>query len=360
MCSLADGIRAANASGEAVVITLGPQSVHTLETVDHRSEGGNGLPAVTGELRIEGQGARVERSPTSDTPVFRLFRVAPEGKLTLRDLTLTHGATERGFDGAAIWNLGELRLDRVVIEDNHSGDDGGGIRNDGVLVIEDSVIRNNSARWRGGVGGGLQNAEQFGPAELKVERSSFIGNEAWASGGGLWLEGTSRLRNTTVSGNRAGERGAGIHNYGELELRNCTVTENRAHVTGGGLFTFGSVVIGNTILSGNEAMISGECKGILQSTGHNLLGKLFECTVAGLSEGNLLNTPPLLESLSGDGAPPGHRPRAESPALGAGSGEPFSSADAACSERDQHGVKRPAGRCDIGAVQRRSAEEAGR
>ncbi|MEM7048319.1 MAG: choice-of-anchor Q domain-containing protein [Acidobacteriota bacterium] len=361
-CSLAAAIARSNQSPGRDVLVLEADAVYRLESSDHQNEGGNGLPAITDDLVIEGRGARLERLADDDQP-FRLLRVAASGRLELRHLVLTGGATPRGFDGAAIWNVGELVVDSCVIEDNQSGDDGGGIRNDGTLVLRDSLLRRNSARWRGGVGGGLQNAEQFGPARVRIERTTFADNDAWASGGGLWLEGSVTIESSTISGNRAGNRGGGIQNYGELEIYGSTVTDNQAHVTGGGLFTFGSVVLGNSILANNQAMISAECKGSLRSAGHNLLGKkLFECTLQGEARGDLLETRASLGPLREVDGQLVHLPRAGSPALDAGSPAPPGSGDGACSVRDQRGKRRggAAGRCDIGAVELLPAAEVGR
>ncbi len=61
-CSLRSAIAAANRDAGADVIALEPNSVYELAEVDHVNEGGNGLPAVIGTLRIEGNGATIRRS----------------------------------------------------------------------------------------------------------------------------------------------------------------------------------------------------------------------------------------------------------------------------------------------------------
>lgn len=290
-CSLRAAVAAANASPGDDVIVLDKNGVYDLAEVDHVNEGANGLPAVTGKLRIEGNGAVVRRSEAEGVPQFRLFRVEKAGDLALDHITLRNGATARGFDGAAIWSTGRLALVFCTLEENHSGDDGGAVRSDGTLRIADSVIRGNSARWRGGVGGGLQSNTQFGDADSVIERTRFENNEAWAGGGAMWVMGKTQLVDTTLSGNRAGERGGGVLNYGNLELRNATITGNQAGVTGGGVFTYGPASVAGTKLTGNRAMIAGDCQGTLVSLGNNRIGNSYRCTLEGETSGNVVGLP---------------------------------------------------------------------
>ena len=67
------------------MIRLAAGSVHSLDRAAavNGLEGGSGLPSVTTDITIEGNGAIVERSPAAGTPPFRVFHVAPEGRLTL-------------------------------------------------------------------------------------------------------------------------------------------------------------------------------------------------------------------------------------------------------------------------------------
>ncbi len=296
-CTLAAAIRAAERSPGRDVVHLAEGSVVTLREVDHLDEGANALPPIAGELVIEGHGARIERAAEAGTPELRLLRVTSEGDLTLRDLTLRNGATPRGFDGAAVWSTGRLTLERCVVEDNVSGDDGGGIRNDGTLRIADSVLRRNQARWFGGVGGAVQNAEQLGPAELVVERSSLLDNEASAVGGALWAEGTVRIVDSTLRGNRAGSRGGAVQSYGALEIVGSTITGNRAEVTAGGIHSFGTASLAGSIVAGNLAPVAADCGGRFATLGQNLLGTLDECELSGDAPGDRIGAEPGGEAL---------------------------------------------------------------
>lgn len=349
-CSLREAVAAANTLPGDDEIVLENNASYELAEVDHDNEGGNGLPAVTGKLRISGNGATIKRSDAAKAPVFRLFRVLQDGDLTLAGVTLRNGATPRGFDGAAIWNVGRLTLESCTLEGNHSGDDGGAIRNDGVLKISDSLVRGNSARWRGGVGGGLQSTTQFGPAEVLIERTTFENNEAWSGGGAVWVMGPTTLINVTLSGNRAGERGGGILNYGSVDLRNVTITANQVGVTGGGLFTYGAVTLGNSLLAGNHAMIAGDCRGTLVSRGYNRIGSSYGCTLEGDATGNLDGDSATLSALSEIGGVRAHMPAKDSTLIDAGNPAQPGSGDAACARVDQRNRARE-GRCDIGAIE---------
>lgn len=99
------------------------------------------LPAIASDITIEGQGATIERDP-STIEQFRLLFVGADptssstfgyaspgaGKLTMRDVTLKNGLARGGNSGSgggggagmggAIFNQGQITLDRVTIRDS--------------------------------------------------------------------------------------------------------------------------------------------------------------------------------------------------------------------------------------------------
>ena len=104
------------AQRHTITLPAGTWTLTQPDTTD--TEGATGLPTLTGRVTIAGQGAGqtiIERA--EDAPLFRLLQVAPEGALTLQNLTLQGGEVDIEF------------LER-----------GGGIRNLGALVIQDSVL----------------------------------------------------------------------------------------------------------------------------------------------------------------------------------------------------------------------------
>ena len=287
-CTLGAAIRLSESTPGPDVLRLAKEARITLEGSDHEAEGPNALPAIGGQLVIEGEGSRIERDSSPGSPPLRLFRVLRGGELTLRQLTLANGATPRYFDGAAVWNLGRLTVEGCTFENNASGDDGGAIRNDGELVVTGSTFRRNTASWRGGVGGAIQSVEQSGVARQRIASSVFVENSADAVGGALWLQGKSEVLDSTFSGNRSGNRGGAIQNYGELDLQRSTLVGNHTEVTAGGLHNFGTTRIANSIVTDNLAMISADCQGTLISLGYNRVGRLHDCALSGNAPGDLI------------------------------------------------------------------------
>lgn len=253
-CSLRAALDAANAAGGGV-IRLARGSVHTLTAVSavNGLEGGSGLPSVTAEVTIEGNGAIVERSPAPGTPPFRVFHIAHQGRLTLRDLTVRYGATEGYTDGGGLWNTGTLVLERVTVTGNTAGDDGGGIRNDGVLKMAGSFVLGNRAAGEGGTGGGLYNLPVAGAGEATLLDTVLRDNHAGDRGGAIWNSGAVRLEGSTLEANTARIGGGAIRNTGSVSLARCRIVGNRSEGRAGGVSALGPVEASDTTVAGNTA-----------------------------------------------------------------------------------------------------------
>lgn len=267
-CSLRAALDAVNAAGGGV-IRLAPGSVHSLNRVAavNGLEGGSGLPSVTTEVTIEGNGALVERSPAPGTPPFRIVYVAPQGRLTLRDLTVRHGLTEGYTDGGGLWNTGTLVLERVTVTGNVAGDDGGGIRNDGVLRMTGSFIVANRADGEGGTGGGLYNLPVMGAGEVTLRDTVLRDNQAGDRGGAIWNSGTVRLEGSTLAGNTARVGGGAIRNVGSMSLTRCRIVGNSSQGRAGGISALGPVEAADTIVAGNSAPSDPEHEGDVRMLG---------------------------------------------------------------------------------------------
>ncbi|HEX7183554.1 MAG TPA: hypothetical protein VF756_17095, partial [Thermoanaerobaculia bacterium] len=253
-CSLRAALDAANAAGGGL-IRLAPRSVHSLTGVAavNGLEGGSGLPSVTAEVTIEGSGAIVERSTAPGTPPFRIFHVAPQGRLTLRDLTVRHGLTEGYTDGGGLWNTGALVLERVTVTGNTAGDDGGGIRNDGVLRMVGSFVTANRADGEGGTGGGVYNLPVAGAGEVDISDTVLRDNRAGDRGGAIWNSGTVRLEGAILEGNSARVGGGAIRNVGSMRLTRCRIVGNLSEGRAGGVSALGPVEAWDTTVAGNSA-----------------------------------------------------------------------------------------------------------
>jgi fibronectin-binding autotransporter adhesin len=294
------------------------------------------------------------------------------------------------------------------------GDQGGGIRNFGQLVLADSIVSNNSARQGGGIfsatplasltlsnsivrnnlsetGGGIHKFD----GSMNLKNSSISNNHASGDGGGIFnTNGTMMMANSTVDGNSAldgagidtilstvvidnstitnnvsstssGEGGGIFRIHGDVTLRNVTVNRNSAR-QGGGMFAIGDGTINslNSIFANNTAVDSApDFAGTLTSQGYNLIENTSGTTIVGVTTGNILGQDPLLDPiLRFNGGPTRtHALRPNSPAVDKGS-----SANPALTI-DQRGLSRPfdfaaipnasgGNGSDIGAYERRSTD----
>jgi predicted outer membrane repeat protein len=257
-------INAANKHGASNTITLAANTTFDLTTVDNQTDGATGLPVIKNgdNLTIVGNGDVIERSNAGGTP-YRLLDVASTASLTLVNLTLQNGVA---FDtgGGAIYNQGTLVLNGVIVRDNRAegrynakndGGDGagGGIWSSGALTLENaSRVENNQAL--GGFGGNKVTLVCT-PLGCYYENVYSGGN---GRGGGIYVaSGTVNLTSASVSSNTAqggspifsvsggSTRGLGGGLYvaaGAVNLTSATVQYNTATSDGGGLYVAGGTV----------------------------------------------------------------------------------------------------------------------
>ncbi|WP_027659631.1 hypothetical protein [Salinispora fenicalii] len=146
-------------------------------------------------------------------------------------------------DGGGLYQLGGIgRLTGTKVAKNTASGNGGGIRvgEGGQLTLRKVNLSDNSAL--SGVAGGLfvEGAEVLDTIAV-VEDSIIKNNTASDIGGGIDNSAVAVLRNTKVIGNQANE-GAGIFNSGTLTLFGTKVVKNIAVTDGGGIFnTMGTV-----------------------------------------------------------------------------------------------------------------------
>jgi hypothetical protein len=205
-------IKAANLAGGSNTITLAPNVTFDLTVVNNTTDGATGLPVIAAKdnLTINGQGGDIlERD--SAAPAFRLLDVAKGASLTLQNLTL-QGGYAYGTGVSA---------------------EGGGIFNQGTLVLNSVTLQNNEAQGSAGAN--------------SKKKLAYAGNGNSAAGGGIYSSGSLTLENgTLVQNNRAagGGGGSAINGYGG----------NGGDGAGGGLYVAGGAVsLTNTNLSNNGA-----------------------------------------------------------------------------------------------------------
>jgi hypothetical protein len=373
--ALINAIDMANSNSEADLLSLAAGCTYLLTGVNNDTDSPNGLPSITSEIVINGNGATIERSDTA--PDFRIFHVAAEGDLALNDLNIVNGqGVPLGLGGGGIFNRrGKVRLSTCAVRSNIASAGGGIVNHRGTVTLVNSIISDNEAIT--GSGGGISNADGtvtltnstvsdniangdgggiynigFGNVStVELSNSTLNDNSANGNGGGIFnvgtldVVGTIELTNSTISGNTAGN-GGGIYNGtpGILRLTNSTISSNRAGVQGGGIFnqSVGTVTLTNTLVAGQFS--GGDCSGLITSNGHNLDSD-GTCNL-NPTIGDLPRTNPLLGPLQDNGGPTEtHGLFASSPAIDA-------IPAGLCPATDQRGVPRPQGKgCDIGAFE---------
>ena len=214
-------------------------NTYLLSYVSDNTYGPTGLPNVTSEITIEGNGATLQRDITTRpalpaglpiNPNFRILSVAEGASLTLDDVTVTGGNLTDDSVGGGIYSYqGNITLrNNTVITGNHAAQDGGGIGiyNDDVqanLTITNSTISGNSTN---GAGGGIYVYNYEGTNNITLTDSVVSGNSASQIGGGIssysyYESSTITISNSTISGNSAIGPGGGIYNSGYI---NSSVT----------------------------------------------------------------------------------------------------------------------------------------
>lgn len=263
--------------------------------------------------------------------------------------------------GRAVLNQAAgLQLSGLTIRDGDSiaGGIGMGVLNLGVMVISDSIIRDNEVdNLLGDPAMGAGVANFYGT--LTIKNSALIQNivdgnpgSIYMGGGGLAnILGKVRIINSTISDNTAGtSAGGGIFNFlGTITISYSTIADNEAGDGGGIANGPGSVVFLHASVIGNNHYNDCESLGQIISLGHNLSSG-DDCNLTG--PGDLPNTAPLLGPLQDNGgSTPTHALLPGSPAIDAAS-------LLRCPPTDQRGVSRPQGpRCDIGAYELEGVSE---
>jgi hypothetical protein len=284
------------------------------------------------------------------------YRV-PASQVILANVTIQNGfggpPTGVG-DGGGVANDGDLMIIYSTITGNNSGpygSSGGGVINGGTMTIDKTTISGNTAQFGGGVfcSGG----------SLYIYNSTISGN----SGGGILDIGCRlTITNDTIVGNiriaNSGTEGGGIAFYsGSLAINNSTISGNEGLSNAGGIWvpsyqTATAVNIQNSIVANNTG---GNCSGpIIVSGGYNLSS---DGTCNFNAAGDLINTDPELGPLRNNGATrktmallPG------SPAIDAGNPAGCTDGRGHVLGFDQRGYHRPGDPklttgCDIGAYE---------
>ncbi len=253
-------------------------------------------------------------------------------------------------------NLGTMVLTNTEVVRNSTVGGSGGITNlGGTLTLIRSNISQNFVTGFGGTGNLYNSPDGFVTIlESTISRGG-TGTQV-GSGGGITNDGFMVIRGSAIFSNSARSAiGGGIENRGTLWLSNSTVTDN----FGSALANFGEATVLHTTFSDSAQFRPGlENYGELEITGSIIADNSGpeEC----LNEGTLINGinlvedgscgaevtgDPLLQPLAWNGGP------TQTQSLSPGSPAIDRADPATCPDRDQRGEERRSVTCDLGAFE---------
>ena len=301
---------------------------------------------ITDSVHIIGAG--VDKTFIDADKLDRVIDIhGPDTAVVLSGVSIINGnllPRQASHKGGGLRNQGRLIMQQVTISGNsvpveNGCNLGGGMYNNGRCSITDTTIKSN----RAGTGGAVYN-DRVGRLYIT---SSTLYNNTSLQGGGIVNRGTVSLVNSTITANTASADNVAavgaLLNCGNMTLTNCTVAANRAAGGTGGVYNEENLSMTNTLIADND---QDNC--FLRAGIHSNGGNLDSGTTCGLFARNddLFDREPLLAPLRNNGGPtPTMALRPGSPAIDAGI--PLASITI-----DQRGLTRPRRKSfDIGAFE---------
>ena len=247
---------------------------NTIKATDESGNSNKGEIRIEKNLTIQGNTGKASDILDADGK-NRIFSVANDKTLTLKNLTLENGSGDRGGGIRADSNC-TLTMTGCILKGNKVDVFGGGIsaRNTAITMKDCTLTGNVAHESNGTASGGVIYA--YGNKMLTIENCTFTGNKGdyggciitdgsitltiknctftgnegrfggciYAANSTVRIEGgsiggteTGKANNATDSGGSGG--GICIDNNTTLTLKNCTVTGNTAQAKGGGVYVKG-------------------------------------------------------------------------------------------------------------------------
>lgn len=224
----------------------------------------------------------------------RLLNVTENGLCSMRRMSFADGADE---EGGGVKNQGTLLLDRCAFYNCHASNLGGGILNQGVLNMSDTefvscVSEEGGCFYNIGhavldsclffasqatLGAGISNGVSAG-TYLEIANSTFQLNEA-AKGAAINNEAKAIVTTSKFERNSTSGDGGAIFTTDDLQVSASLFDDNDSEGKGGAIYNAqtddGTLSLMRCTLNGNSAAVSG---GAI----HNAVGKvdLKRCTIA--------------------------------------------------------------------------------
>jgi hypothetical protein len=264
--SLRDTVSFLAVSGDTVDLSALPCSTITLTT--------GAIDVMQDDLFLTGPGADALAIDGGGTD--RVIAHFGFGKLTLIDLTITHGkytTSSYGYFayGGCLVSSANITLTNSIVSNCVAGGQdgayafGGGIFTRGDLYLLNSIVTSSlaSATVDGAAGGGA-----YVGGKLESKYSTISNNSATSPGthnfgGGLFTFGNAHIVASTISGNRSSNDAAwaALYLYGNSRtaaIVNSTISGNIASNRVSGIYTTIPMTVSNSTIAFNEEGDLGE------------------------------------------------------------------------------------------------------
>ncbi|WP_341530102.1 hypothetical protein WKK05_12875 [Nostoc sp. UHCC 0302] len=246
----------------ADTITLGGSSLSIIDDLEIRGKDANSLTIsgdnaslvfeISSGITVKIGGLTIADGYNSGPTGGDYGGIYNQGILSISNSIIKYNV---GYYGGGIYNTGNLTLKDTSITRN-VGYLGGGIYNEGTLTVSNSSINNNNT-FALGTGGGIYNSSGI----VTVDNSTISENGGGTDGGGIYNSfGILTVNYSTIQGNEAYDDGGGVYNSGVFTVANSTINDNRITIAkngGGGIYNSGAAIVNNSTISGNEAEAGG-------------------------------------------------------------------------------------------------------
>ncbi len=205
-CAAGSGADTIQLSDGTYTLTLGSQLTVT-------------SPITIASLSGNRDAVIIQATTTANSVNYRVIGVESTGTLTLTAVTVRHG-------GQSFFPL----------------DGGGGVRNEGTLTVNNSVITANRASAGAGI---------FSSGTLTINAGNINNNVAWLQGGGLLVSGNTTITNVTRIEYNTALTGGGIYKGGattSIDLSGTLVRFNTGTAGVGGIHHNLGILSANVLL----------------------------------------------------------------------------------------------------------------
>lgn len=218
--TITDAITAAN-NDDIILITgvhTEPISISNKSITLRGTDPATDIIQAAASASSDGTGSRVISLSASTTDPDPL----PVLNITIENLGIRNGNSDSGSNGGGIDAdkiTGLLTLRNLIIEDNHSSRNGGGLGLAGTIAnVENCIIRNNNSTLDGGGIIAAPNNAAGNNSVINIKQS-LINNNSGRNGGGFYINGNNNFGNDYLI---------------QVNIENSTISNNSAFSPSGG------------------------------------------------------------------------------------------------------------------------------